>query len=156
MNITATLIGQSITFIIFVLFCMKYVWPALLSVMETRENRIATGLQAAEKADKDLELAKQKVLQQLKEAKQQAAVIIEQASRRADQIVEDATKQAVVDADRIKSAAQADLEREVARAREQLRGQVASLVLVGAEKVLGSSVDASSHQVMLEKLAAEM
>lgn len=156
MNITATLIGQSITFMIFVLFCMKYVWPALLSVMVNRENRIANGLQAAEKADKDLELAKQRVSQQLKEAKLQAAAIIEQANKRAGQIVEDATGQAVIEGDRIKAAAQAELEREVSRAREQLRGQVASLVMVGAEKVLGTSIDASSHQTMLEKLAAEM
>ena len=75
MNITATLIGQSITFLVFVLFCMKYVWPALLSVMEAREKRIAEGLESAEKASKDLELAKQKAAQQLKEAKEQAAAI---------------------------------------------------------------------------------
>lgn len=156
MNLTATLIGQSITFIFFVLFCMKLVWPALLSIMQRREKRIADGLQTAERADKDLELAKQKVSQQLKDVKQQSAAIIEQANRRANQIIEEATEQAAASSERIKLAAQADLEREVAQAREQLRSQVAALALVGAEKVLGNSINASDHKAILDQLATEL
>lgn len=156
MNINATLIGQSITFIIFVLFCMKYVWPALLSVMHAREQRIAEGLQAAERADKDLELAKQRVSKQLKEAKDQAAVIIEQANKRSNQIIEQAKAQAETEAERIKAAAVAEMEREVARAREQLREKVATLALVGAEKILATTIDVSAHNQMLDQLAAEL
>lgn len=156
MNINLTLIGQSLTFIVFVLFCMKYVWPALLSVMEEREKRIADGLEAANKADKDLELAKKKAGEQLREAKEQAAAIVDQANKRASQIVDEAKGQAVVEADRIKAAAQAEIEREVSQAREELRTKLAGLAVVGAEKVLGSSVDASAHNEMLEKLAAEL
>lgn len=156
MSITLTLIGQSITFLAFVYFCMKFVWPALINIMQEREKRIADGLDAADRADKDLELAQQKATEQLKEAKAQAASIIEQANKRAGQIVEEAKEHAVVEADRIKAAAHAEVEREVAHAREELRGKVASLALSGAEKVLGASVDANAHNDMLNKLAAEL
>ncbi len=156
MNITATLIGQSITFILFVLFCMKFVWPALLSVMEAREKRIADGLENAEKADKDMELAKKKASEHLKEAKAQSASIVEQANKRANQIVDEAKGKAEEAAQQIKIAAQAELDRDVSQAREQLRSQVASLVLVGAEKVLGEAIDASASSAMLDKLAAEL
>lgn len=156
MNITATLIGQSITFMIFVLFCMKYVWPALLSVMEAREQRIAEGLEFAEKADKDLELAKQRASQHLKDAKEQASSIVELANKRASQVVEEAKEQASLEAQRIRDLAQAEVEREVARAREALRGQVSVLALAGAEKILGKTIDASAHNAMLDKLAAEL
>ncbi|HEY6530065.1 MAG TPA: F0F1 ATP synthase subunit B [Cellvibrionaceae bacterium] len=156
MNINLTLIGQSLTFLFFVFFCMKYVWPALISVMETREKRIAQGLDNADKADKDLELAKQNAAAQIKEAKDQAAVIVDAANKRANQIVADAKQQALVEAERIKASAQAEIEREITQAREQLRGRVASLVLVGAEKVLGASIDANAHNQMLDKLAAEL
>jgi len=155
-NINLTLIGQSLTFLFFVFFCMKFVWPALISVMEEREKRIAQGLDNADKADKDLELAKQQVAAQIKEAKDQAATILEAANKRANQIVEDAKQQATVEAERIKVSAQADIDREIMQAREQLRSKVASLVLVGAEKVLGASIDASAHNQMLDKLAAEL
>lgn len=156
MNINATLIGQSIAFIVFVLFCMKFVWPPLLSVMQAREKRIAEGLDMADRADKDLELAKQKAAQQLKEAKEQAALIVDQANKRANKIIEEAKLQAQEESDRLKSAAQADMEREVTRAREQLRAQVATLALVGAEKILGTAIDQSSHNAMLNQLAAEL
>ncbi len=156
MNINLTLIGQSITFLVFVAFCWKYVWPALLGVMQDREKRIADGLEAADRADKDLELAQKKATEQLREAKEQAAQIIDQANKRASQIVEEAKEQAKAEGDRIKAAAQAEVDREISQAREELRGQVATLALVGAEKVLGASVDAKAHAEMLDKLAAEL
>lgn len=156
MNINLTLIGQSLTFIAFVFFCMKVVWPALLGVMEAREQKIAKGLEDAERADKDLELAKEQAGKQLREAKEQAAAIVEQANKRASQIVEEAKEQAKAEAERIKAAANADVAREVSQAREELRGKVAVLALAGAEKILGNSVDAGAHNAMLDKLAAEL
>lgn len=156
MNINLTLIGQSITFIVFIVFCMKAVWPALLGVMEAREQKIAKGLEDAEQADNDRELARQQAAKQLSEAKEQAAAIVEQANKRAAQIVDEAKEQAVAEADRIKVAASAEIERDASQAREELRGKVAVLAVAGAEKILGSSVDASAHNVMLDKLAAEL
>lgn len=156
MNINATLIGQSVIFILFVLFCMKYVWPALLGVMVAREKRIEDGLNAADRADKDLELAQQKAVTYLKDAKEKASSIIEQANKRATQIVDEAAHLATDEADRIKAQATVEVSREVAQAREKLRGEVAVLAIAGAEKVLGSSIDASSHTAMLEKLAAQL
>ncbi len=156
MNINATLIGQSLTFLAFIFFCMKFVWPALVGVMQAREEKIAKGLENAERADKDLELAKQQAGKQLREAKEQAAAIIEQANKRASNIVEEAKEQAKAEAERIKAAADADVAREVSQAREELRGKVAVLAVAGAEKILGSSVDAGAHNAMLDKLAAEL
>ena len=156
MNINQTLIGQTITFFIFVLFCKKYVWPALIAVMEAREKKIAEGLEAAERANKDLELAQQKVGEQLREAKEQAATILESANKRAAQIVDEAKEQARVEGERILTAAKADIEQEANRAKEELRGKVATLALAGAEKVLGSSIDANAHNDLVTKLAAEL
>lgn len=156
MNINLTLIGQTISFALFVLFCMKFVWPALISVMEEREKKIADGLDAADRADKDLELAQKKATQQLREAKEEAAAIIEQANKRANQIVEEAKDQAVVEGDRLKAAAEAQIEQEVNRAKEDLRGKVAALALAGAEKVLGASIDESANSELVNQLAAEL
>tara|TARA_R110000868_G_scaffold165254_1_gene398178 strand:- start:16 stop:486 length:471 start_codon:yes stop_codon:yes gene_type:complete len=155
-NINLTLIGQSLTFLVFVFFCMKFVWPALLGVMQEREARIAQGLDNAEKADKDRELAKKSAVEHMKEAKGQAATIVEQANKRANQIVEEAKEAAIVEADRIKAQAEAEVDRQVSQAREDLRAKVSQLAVAGAEKILGSSIDAKAHNAMLEKLAAEL
>ena len=58
MNINLTLIGQAISFAIFVWFCMKYVWPPITSALEKRKKTIADGLAAAEKGQQSLENAK--------------------------------------------------------------------------------------------------
>ena len=92
MNINATLIGQTLSFAIFVFFCMKFVWPPLIGAIEARQKRIADGLADAERASKDLELAQGKAKDHLRETRQQAAELIEQANRRRGQIVEEARR----------------------------------------------------------------
>jgi len=155
-NINLTLFGQMVTFAFFVLFCMKLVWPAITNAMETRANKIADGLDAADRAMRDLELAQNKASEQMKEAKKEAAALIEQANKRASQIVEEAKDQARAEGDRLKAAARAEIEQDINRAREELRGQVAVLALAGAEKVLGASIDANANRELVDKLAAQL
>ena len=156
MDINATILGQSIAFAIFVYFCMKFVWPPIITAMRERTEKIANGLQAADKAEQDLELAKEKAVETLREAKQQAAALIEQANKRANQMVEEAKDQARAEGERLKAPAQAEIDQELNRAKEGLRGQVATLSIAGAEKILGTAVDQGAHNAMLEQLASEL
>ncbi len=156
MNINATMIGQMVTFMVFVWFCMKFIWPPLIGVLAERSKKITDGLSAAERAQHDLSLAQEKATQQLKEAKQQGADVIDQAHKRASQIVDEAKDQAREEADRIIKSAQADVEQEFNRAREELRSMVGQVAIAGAEKLLETSVDAQKHGELLDKLAAEL
>jgi F-type H+-transporting ATPase subunit b len=156
MNINATIIGQAISFAIFVFFCLKFVWPPLMAAMNERKEKIAAGLQDADTAAGDLALAKEKAAEMLREAKQQAAELVEQANKRATQLIDEAKDQARSEGERLKVSAQGDIEQEVNRAKESLRAQVAVLAVAGAEKILNTSVDQSAHSEMLEKLAAEL
>jgi len=156
MNMNMTIIGQIISFIIFVYLCMKYVWPPLTAALAERQKKIAEGLDAADKANRDLEAAQQSVEAELQKSKAQAAELIEQANKRANQIVDEAKTAAHTEGDRIKAAAAADVEQEVNRAKEALRAQVAALAVIGAEKILGASVDVNNHQELVDKLAAEL
>ena len=154
MNINLTLIGQSITFLFFVWFCQAFVWKFIRNAMNERERRIADGLEAADRAGRDLELAQEKAAQQLRQAKDEAAGIIESANKRANQIIEEAKEHAREESARIRAGAEAELEQEVNRAKAALRSQVAVLALAGAEKVLEASIDENAHRDIVEKLAA--
>ena len=156
MNMNMTILGQMISFIIFVYLCMKFVWPPLTAALAERQKKIAEGLDAADKAARKLEDAQQSVEAALQESKAQAATLIEQANKRASQIVDEAKQTAHVESDRIKVAAAADVEQEVNRAKEVLRAQVATLVVAGAEKILGASIDVNNHKELVDKLAAEL
>lgn len=156
MNINLTLIGQSITFLFFVMFVMKFVWPPLVAALEERKKTIADGLAAAEKGKHDGELAKQRVLDTLKDAKAQAQDIINLAEKRASEIVEESKDTAKIEGERIIAAANAELEQEVNRAREQLRGQVVSLAVSGASKVLKREIDEKANEDLLKDLVAQL
>lgn len=156
MNINATLIGQSVAFFIFVLFCMKFVWPPVIAALQERQKKIAEGLDAASRAARDLELAQDKVAQQLREAKEQAAELIEQAKKRANQIVEEARDQATVEAERVKAQAFAEIAQELNSVKDALRAQVGALAVGGAEKILGATIDQNAHAELVNQLAAEI
>ena len=156
MNINATILGQMIAFAFFVWFCMKYVWPPLTAALADRAKKIADGLEAAERAGKDLELAQERAAEQLREAKTEASGIIEQANKRASQIIDEAKEQAREEGKRLIAGAQAEIEQEVNRAKEHLRKQVASIAIAGAEKILEASIDEKAHAELAEKLAASL
>lgn len=156
MNLNATILGQTIAFLVFLWFCKNYVWPPFMAVMEERRKKIADGLEAAARAEKDLELAQAKSSEQLKEAKSEAAAIIDQANKRAAQIVDEAKEQAREEGQRIIAGAQAEIEQEVNRAKESLRAKVSEIALAGAEKILEGSVDQAANEEMLNKLASEL
>lgn len=156
MNINLTMIGQAIAFAIFVWFCMKFVWPPVIQALHDRQKRIADGLAAADRASRDLELAREKSAQELRAAKQQAAEIIEQANKRSNQIVEEAKELARAEGERLKAAAYAEIEQERNRAKEALRAEIAALAVAGAERILETSIDANAHSEFLDKLAAQL
>ncbi len=156
MNINLTLFGQLVSFLFFVWFCKKFVWTAIINAMEERQKKIADGLDAADRASRDLELAQEKATERLKEAKQEAASILEQANKRANQIVGEAKEEARAEGDRLKAAAQAEIEQDVNRAKEELRKRGAVLALAGAEKILQANIDESANRTLVDKLAAEL
>jgi len=156
MDINATLLGQAIAFAVFVWFCMKYVWPPLLSAIEDRQKKIADGLTQAERAGKNLELAQAKATEKLKEAKAQAAVIVDQANKRRAQIIEKAKDEAEVERKKIITQGEAEVEAEVNRAREGLRLQVSALAIAGAEKIIKRTVDKEANSDIIDKLVAEL
>ncbi len=156
MNFNATLIGQSITFLVFVWICMKYIWPPLMAILEQRNSKISEGLAAAQRGQQDLEDAQTKVTVSLNDAKQQAQEIINQAQKRANEIVDEAKGAACDEADKIKVTASADIDQQINSAREQLRKEVSSIALAGAEQILKREVDAKAHATVLDELVTQI
>jgi F-type H+-transporting ATPase subunit b len=156
MNINATLIGQAIAFFLFVVFCMKYVWPPIMHALEERKKKIADGLAAGEHGQREQALAEERAKELLRQAKEQAGEIITRADKRAAEIVDEAKDDARVEGQRLLTAARAEIEQEVNRVKEGLRGQVVSIAMAGAGKVLEREVDEATHAELMNKLAAEI
>ena len=156
MDINMTLIGQSIAMIVFVWFCMKFIWPPLLAAIEERQEKIAEGLAAADKGQESLAKATAESEGIIDEARKQATSILDQAHSRANEIVADGKSDGVKERERQLSAAKAEIEQEANRAREELRGQVSAIAIASAEKILEREIDGKQHEDILGKLAAEL
>jgi F-type H+-transporting ATPase subunit b len=155
-DFNATIIGQTIAMIVFVWFCMKFIWPLIIGMLEERQTQIADGLAAADKGNRALEEAEVEKASILDEARGQAREIIDQANSRGSSIVDEARTEAGTEKDRILASAQAEAEQDANRAREELRGQVGALAVSGAEKILQREIDGAAHKDLLDKLAAEI
>jgi len=156
MDINATLIGQFITFAVLVWFTARFVWPPITKAMHDREKKIAGGLEDAERSKRELEMAEHKAMSIIRDARQQASKIIEEANRHSALLVEEAKQQARVEGDRILELAQHDIEREVTNAREDMRKQLATLAIAGAEKIIQRQLDPALHTNLLNDLASEI
>lgn len=156
MNINLTLIGQSIIFILFVAFCMKFIWPPIMAALAERKKQIADGLAAGEKGKHELQLAEKRAIDILKEAKQRATGIIALAEKRASEIHEESKESAKVKAARIIQAAQDEIDMEINRAREKLRTSVSQLAIAGARQILKKEIDAKTHAQLLDQVAKQL
>jgi F-type H+-transporting ATPase subunit b len=156
MNINLTLIAQSISFALFILFTVKFVWPPLMKAIENRQKQIADGLAAGERGKQQLEASGKRADEEIGKARERAAEIVAHAEQRATQMIEAAKGAAKEEGNREKAAAKAEIEQEASRAREALREQVAALVVSGAEKILQREVNPQAHADLLTQLKQEL
>jgi F-type H+-transporting ATPase subunit b len=156
LDINLTLIGQTIAMIVFVWFCMKFIWPPILNAIEERQEQIAEGLAAAEKGQDKLVQAQAEADEIVADARKQATSILDQAHARANEIVAEGKSDGVKERDRQLAAAKAEIEQEANKAREELRGQVSAIAIASAEKILKREIDDRAHEDILGKLAQEL
>ena len=156
MNINLTLIGQAISFAIFVWFCMKYVWPPITSALEQRKKTIAEGLSAAELGQQSLEKAKADVEAKLAEAKSEAKNIISMAEKRQGDILDEASVKASEETSKRLKLAEQEVEQLSLKLKESLKKDVSRLVVEGAEMILKKEIDKSAHDKAIKDLVTKI
>lgn len=156
MNLNATLFAQAAVFALFIWITVKFIWPHMLNIIETRQKTIADGLAAAEEGKRSLEVSNKRADEEIKKARARATELLTQAEKRSAQMIEEARNAAKEEGNREKAAAKAEIEQQVTRAREQLRDHVASLAVAGAEKILRREVDQKAHAELLDSIKKQL
>ncbi len=151
-----TLVGQAGTFLVLVLVTMKYVWPPLTQAMEERRQKIAEGLAQSDKAEQELDEAREQAEQIIRDARAKSGDIIENASKRGNEIVEQAKQEALAERDRQVASAEAEIKLAANQAREALRGKLAELTIAGAQRVIEQELDADRHRKLIDQLTTEL
>jgi len=155
-DINATLLGQMITFAIFVWFTLRFVWPMIKSSMDERKRKILDGLDAAEKGHEKLAQAEDKAKICLKKAKEQCDSIMANADRQASKILDDARVGALNERDEIITSGHKQVEQEMNKVKLELQKKMAELIISGAEKILIKSINSKDHAGMLDKFVKKL
>ncbi|HFL8824126.1 MAG TPA: F0F1 ATP synthase subunit B [Candidatus Azoamicus sp. OHIO1] len=156
MNINATLLGQMITFAVFVIFTLKIVWPIIKSAIDNREKKILEGLEAGKKGHEKLRQAEDESRVYLKNAKTQCDEIISKANVQANKIIDGARVNAEDERKEIISSGYKQIEQEVNKVKLELQKKVAELIISGAEKVLIKSINSKDHAGILDKFVKKL
>lgn len=156
MNLNATILAQMVIFGTLVWFTMKFVWPLIMGEMQDRQKKIAEGLAAGERGQKDLTAAAARVDEIVREARSRAQQIEAQAHAQANEIIEAAKHTASTEGARILQSAEQQIALERQSARDDLRQQVAALAVAGAGKIIEREIDARAHAQLLDKLVAQI
>lgn len=156
MDINATLLGQMVTFAIFVWFTMRFVWPPLNKALEERKTKIADGLAAAERGQRDWELTQDKITTELRQIKEERTKIIDHANSRGNEIIREAEEEARQEAARVVDLAQDDILRLKQHAKQDLRDEVATLAVMGAERIITKNMDDDANKQLIEAMIKEI
>ncbi len=156
MNINATLFVQIVVFLALWWFTAKFVWPPITKALDERAKRIADGLAAADKAKADLAAAEKRVEAEIKQARASAAEVRASGEKQAAVLVEQARAEAARIVAEARTTAEAEAALAAQRAKDQLREQVATLAVAGAERILRREIDAARHAELLSGLKAEL
>ncbi|MCL9782631.1 F0F1 ATP synthase subunit B [Vibrio sp. S4M6] len=156
MNLNATMLGQALSFVIFVWLCMRYVWPPLSQMLDERQKEVAEGIRNTEMAAKELALAKENGSYLIDEAKKDVSKMIAQGQKRREQIIEEAIQEAEKEKARIIAQGEAEVESEKNRVRQELKDEMADLVINSAQKLINKNLDTDSNRALVDQLIKEI
>jgi F-type H+-transporting ATPase subunit b len=152
----ATFVVELVIFLGVLGILAKYVLPPLNKVMDARQQAIAKSINDAEDAKKRANDLEEQQRQALEEARQQARTLKDEATKLGDQLRQELQKKGEEEYQRLVARAGLDIEAATRKAAEQLRGQVADLVMAVVEKVLVDGVTLADQQRLIDRAIAEV
>lgn len=147
---------QLLFFLVLLAILKKFAWGPVMNKMEERENYVAGEIDAAEKNRAEAEQAQKEAQEQLDQVKQEAQKMMEEARATGEKQEKDIIAAARVEADRMKEQAQKDINNEKEQAVEALRGQVASLSVMIARKVIEKEISEQDQDKLIDEYIQEL
>ncbi|MEY2421479.1 MAG: F-type H+-transporting ATPase subunit b [Acidimicrobiaceae bacterium] len=147
---TNEIIWGSISFVILLGLLYKFAWPALVTGMNARAERIRSDLDAAESAKSEADHILSDYKAQLADARNESARIIEEARQAADGLRKDQEQRLQTELAQLRERAAADIESAKRQAIGDLRDEVAQLAIGAAEVIVQSNLDRDTQVRLVE------
>jgi F-type H+-transporting ATPase subunit b len=150
-----TFVVDLVIFLIVFGVMAKWILPPLQQVVEARRTRIRGALDEAEQARAEARSVLAERDRLLAEARGQARSLIDKANQGADAAFEQERKSGQDEYARLVAAFKVETAQEGRRARQELAGQLDTLVVAAAGRVLGAPIDASRHRELIDQAIAQ-
>ncbi len=140
-----------VQFLILYWLLRRFLWGPVTAALQERADKIREGLDAAEAAKREREQMREEVERLLAEARREAAAIAERTTKAAEGAAAQVRDAAKAEADRIRERGRSDALQLHDQALAQLRGEVASMVVLAASRVLGREIGPDQHRALIER-----
>lgn len=141
-----------VTFIILLVVLRAVAWKPLLSALTAREERIRTSLQQADEAQQEAERLLEENKRQLAQAEEQSQRIMKEGRQMGEKLKTEIIQKADVSAAHMVEQAKEEIRREKDAALAELRGEVADLAIMAAEKVLDANLDSPKQRQLVDSV----
>jgi F-type H+-transporting ATPase subunit b len=155
LTLNGTLIAQLLIFLVMLGVLYRFAWDPLLRILNERRERIQQGVEATERAKRELEEAERERQVKLEDARREAQAMLDRIARQAEDLRKELEARAREQAEGLVAKARAEIQQERAQAVEDLREQVANLAVMAAERIIGESLDAKKHRELIERTIEE-
>ena len=150
------LLFQVINFLLLLYLANRFLFKRVLGLIDERNSRIEKGLEDAEAAARDRELARAEREAALAEARKEAQAMIARANKIADDSRTEIVQQAREEAEKVTARARDEINAEKEKAMAELRATVADLALEAAGKLVRTEMDGSTQRRLVEGFLAEV
>ena len=155
-ELNSTFFAQILNFLILVILLRAVAYKPVLKILKEREDRIAASIDKADadaaEAAKTLEAYKA----ELANARTKAQEIMDLAEKRANEEHEASVQATKREIEQMKKAAEQQRERERAHAVEQLKGEVVTLALAAAGKIVQKNLEKSDNDAIIGEFIAKL
>jgi F-type H+-transporting ATPase subunit b len=145
------LLVQIICFFIILVVVRVWIVKPLLGLLEKRRDKLEQGLEDARIAAEARANAESEELRIISEAQTKAAHIVNEATDRADTAIVELRNEAEKEIKKEREAVIAEVEDERNRLLTDLRGQVATLSIAAAQKIIGETIDAKHQHALVDE-----
>jgi F-type H+-transporting ATPase subunit b len=146
---------QVVNFLLLLYLLNRFLFKRVLGLVDERRSRIEKGLEDAEAAARDRELARAEREAAVAEARKEAANVIANANKIATDTRDEILTQARADAEKVLERARQEITAEKEKAMAELRAQVADLALEAAGKLVRSDMNATTQRRLVEEFLSE-
>jgi F-type H+-transporting ATPase subunit b len=155
LTLNGTLIAQLLIFLVMLGVLYRFAWGPLLKILNERRERIQQGVEATERAKRELEEAERERQEKLEEARREAQAILDRIAKQGEDLRKELETKAREQADALIARARAEIGQEREKAVLDLRSQVADLAVMAASRIIGESLDAKKHRELIERTIEE-